>query len=64
MIAFACGLWVTLAFFHVLNVKDKIEVEDNVPTRWYETKPGWMLLTYLWLENFEPAYGVLLDLLF
>jgi hypothetical protein len=29
--------------------KTKIEVAGNVPTRFYERNPGWMLLTYLWL---------------
>jgi hypothetical protein len=33
--------------------RQKIEVAGNVPTRYYETNPGWMLLTYLWLQQFQ-----------
>jgi hypothetical protein len=26
-----------------------------VPTRCYQTNPGWMLLTYLWLQQFQTS---------
>jgi hypothetical protein len=42
----------TFEFCHHCQ-RQKIEVAGNVPTRFYETNPGWMLLTYLWLQQFQ-----------
>jgi hypothetical protein len=34
-----------------------------MPTRCYETNPGWMLLTYLWLWQFQTSLYWFLELL-
>jgi hypothetical protein len=39
-------------------------VAGNVPTRCYETNPGWMLLSYLWLKQFQTSQWLDLSLWF
>jgi hypothetical protein len=47
-------LELTFEFSHI-TIWKKIEVTGNVPTRCYETNPGWMLLTYLQLQQFQTS---------
>jgi hypothetical protein len=44
----------TFEFTRIPIVKDnKLRSRGNVSTRCYETNPGLMLLTYLWLQQFQ-----------
>jgi hypothetical protein len=67
MIAIACDLLVVTCIWFGFNAiivthlfeltfefaHNPIDVVGSVPTRCYETNPGWMLLTYLWLRQFQ-----------